>query len=76
MVLSGFRNFYFLESFCNLNAWGCVCPEKGIACLMFCVVVTKTRLSGLSPDYFRGQACPDLWPEWLMCVIAINRITC
>ena len=25
------------------------------------MVVTKTGLSGLSPDYFRGQAWPDLW---------------
>ena len=29
---------------------------------MFCVVFIKTRLSELSPDYFRGQAWPDLWP--------------
>ena len=25
-------------------------------CLMFCVVFTKIGLSGLSPDYFLGQA--------------------
>ena len=25
------------------------------------MVVTKTRFSGLSPDYFRGQAGLDLW---------------
>ena len=29
---------------------------------MFCVVLTQAGLSGLSPDYFRGQAWPDLWP--------------
>ena len=29
---------------------------------MFCVVFTKTGLSGLSPDYSLGQAWPDLWP--------------
>ena len=27
------------------------------------MVFTKTRLSGLSPDYFLGQGWPDLWPE-------------
>ena len=27
------------------------------------MVVTKIGLFGLSPDYFRGQAWPDLWPE-------------
>ena len=26
------------------------------------MVVSKTRLFGLSPDYFRGQAWLDLWP--------------
>ena len=26
------------------------------------MVFTKTGLFGLSPDYFRGQAWPDLWP--------------
>ena len=26
------------------------------------MVFTKTRLSGLSLDYFRGQAWPDLCP--------------
>ena len=31
-------------------------------CWMFCVVLIKARLFGLSPDYFRGQARPDLWP--------------
>ena len=31
-------------------------------CWPFCVVVTKTELSGLSLDNFRGQAWPDLWP--------------
>ena len=25
------------------------------------MVFTKNGLSGLSPDYFRGQAWPDLW---------------
>ena len=29
---------------------------------MFCEVFTKNGLSGLSPDYFLGQAWPDLWP--------------
>ena len=24
--------------------------------------IYKTGLSRLSPDYFRGQAWPDLWP--------------
>ena len=28
---------------------------------VFCGIV-KTRLSGLSLDYFGGQAWPDLWP--------------
>ena len=28
---------------------------------MFCEVFTKIGLSGLSPDYFLGQAWPDLW---------------
>ena len=32
-----------------------------MACWMFCVVLTKSGLSGLSPDYFQGQACLDLW---------------
>ena len=26
------------------------------------MVFTKTRLSGLSPDNFQGQAGPNLWP--------------
>ena len=26
------------------------------------MVVTKTGLSELSPNYFQGQAWPDLWP--------------
>ena len=26
------------------------------------MVFMKTGLSGLSPDYFLGQAWPDLWP--------------
>ena len=26
------------------------------------MVFTKTGLSGLSPDYFKGQAWSDLWP--------------
>ena len=26
------------------------------------MVFTKTGLSGLSPDYFFGQAWPNLWP--------------
>ena len=29
---------------------------------MFCEVFTKIGLSGLSPDYFLGQAWLDLWP--------------
>ena len=31
-------------------------------CWMFCEVFTKTGRSGLSSDYFLGQAWPDLWP--------------
>ena len=27
---------------------------------LFCGIYKKTGLSGLSPDYFRGQAWPDL----------------
>ena len=41
---------------CNWNAWDCIWPKQGIACWMFCVVFTKTGLSELSLDYFRGQA--------------------
>ena len=36
-------------------------------CWMFCVVFTKSGLSGLSPDYSLGQAWPDFGQEWLMC---------
>ena len=36
------------------------------------MVFTKTGLSELSPDYFRGQAWPDLWPGMANGVIAIN----
>ena len=28
----------------------------------FVKYLPKTGLSGLSPDYFLGQAWPDLWP--------------
>ena len=52
----------FLESVSIRNAWGCVWPKQGITCWIFCVVFTKTGLSGLSPYSFRGQAWPDLWP--------------
>ena len=31
-------------------------------CWIFCEVFTKTGLSGPSPNYFLGQAWPDLWP--------------
>ena len=31
-------------------------------CWLFCVVLIKSGLSRLSPDYFRGQAWSDLWP--------------
>ena len=41
-------------------------------CCMFCVVLIKAGLSGLSPDYFGGQAWPDLWPGMANCVIAVN----
>ena len=52
----------FSEPVCNQNAWDCIWPEQGIVFWIFCEVFTKTGLSGLSPDYFLGQAWPDLWP--------------
>ena len=57
-----FPELLFSEPVCNRNAWDCIWPKKGIVCWIFCVVFTKTGLSGLSPDYFRGQAWPDLLP--------------
>ena len=27
------------------------------------MILTQAGLSGLSPDYFQGQAWPDLWSE-------------
>ena len=30
---------------------------------VLCGIYKKTGLSKLSPDYFRGQAWPNLWPE-------------
>ena len=42
----------------------------------FVKYLQKTGLSGLSPDYFLGQAWPDLWPGWLIYVIAMNSMTC
>ena len=56
-----FPELQFSEPVCNQNAWDCICPEQGIVCWMFCVVFTKTGLSGLSPDYSLGQAWPNLW---------------
>ena len=58
-----FLKLLFSGLVCNRNAWDCIWPEHGIACWMFCVIFKKTRVSGLSPDYFRGQAWPDLWPR-------------
>ena len=29
---------------------------------VLCGIYKKNGLSELSLDYFRGQACPDLWP--------------
>ena len=63
MVRSGFRNFCFRNWFVTENAWDCIWPEQGIVCWMFGVVFIKIGLSGLSPNYFRGQAWPDLWPR-------------
>ena len=40
------------ELVCISNAWGCVWPEQGNACWMFCVEFTKAGHSGLSPNYF------------------------
>ena len=46
-------------------------------CWIFCEVFTKTGLSGLSPDYFLGQAWPGLWPGMAnICIIAMNSMTC
>ena len=56
-----FPELLFLEPVCNRNAWDCIWPEQGIACwIFFFGIYKKTGLSGLSPDYFRGQAWPDL----------------
>ena len=52
----------FSKPVCNRNTWDCIRPEQRIACWIFCVVFTKTGISELSPDYFRGQPWPDLWP--------------
>ena len=63
MVLFGFRNFSFWNRFVNetLGAAYGLSRELHVGC--FFVVVIKTRLYGLSPDYFQGQAWPDLRPR-------------
>ena len=55
-----FPELLFSEPVCNRNAWDCIWPEQGIVCWMFCVVFTKIGLSGLSQDYFLGQAWPGM----------------
>ena len=67
-----FPELLFSEPVCNQNAWDCICPEQGIVCWMFCELFTKTGLSGLSSDYFLGQAWPDLWSG--MANIEFNKI--
>ena len=62
MVCSGFQNFCFRNRFVTEmlgTAYG-LSKELRVGC--FFVVFTKTGLSGLSIDYFRGQAWSDLWP--------------
>ena len=61
MVRSGSRNFYFRNQFVIemlRTAYG-LSTELRVGC--FVLYLQKTRLSRLRPDYFRGQAWPDLW---------------
>ena len=62
MVRSGFRNFCFRNRFVT-EMLGTACGlsrESHVGCFVW--YLQKTGLSELSPDYFRGQAWPDLWP--------------
>ena len=63
MVRFGFRNFCFWNRFVSKMIGVAYGLSREIVCWMFCVVFTKTGLSGQSPEYFRGQAWPDLWPR-------------
>ena len=61
MVRSSFRNFCFWNRFVTEmlgTAYG-LSRELRVGCLCG---IYKTGLPELSPDYFRGQAWPDLWP--------------
>ena len=63
MVRSGFRNFCFRNRFVT-EMLGTACGqsrESRVGCFVW-YLQKITRLSELSPDYFRGQAWPDLWP--------------
>ena len=63
MVRSGFRNFCFRNRFV-IEMLGISCGlsrESSVGCFVW-HLQTKTGLSELSPDYFRGQAWSDLWP--------------
>ena len=62
MVRSEFRNFCFWNRFVfeMLGAAYGLSRELRVGCFVW--YLQKTGLSGLSLDYFRGQAWPDLWP--------------
>ena len=62
MVRSEFRNFYFWNRFVfeMLGAAYGLSRELSVGCFVW--YLQKTGLSGLSLNYFRGQAWPDLWP--------------
>ena len=66
MVRLGFQNFYFRNRFVSEMhgaAYG-MSRELRVGC--FCGIY-KIWTFGLSPDYFRGQAWPDLWLNACYC---------
>ena len=63
MVSSGFRNFYFRNRFVTEMLGTTYGLSRELRVGFFVWYLQKTGLSGLSPDYFRGQAWPHLWPR-------------